>query len=229
MAAFDLEPQLRMSSLGVNLGRFAAIKAQASPAQRHPRRWDLIQMRVVEPSDGAACAEIYRSIVERTWISFETEAPDAAEMARRIEAAVPRFPWLVATEAGEVLGYVYAGAHRERAAYRWSVDVTAYLADSARRQGLGRRLYGALFNILRRQGFRSAFAGIALPNAASIGLHEAMGFEPLGTYQEVGHKLGDWRDVGWWRLGLSDLAGPPSEPIPFSAVRRQAGFKSLLD
>lgn len=188
----------------------------------------MIELRIAEPTDGASCAEIYRPIVEETWISFETEAPSPAEMSRRIEATLLRFPWLVATEAGDVLGYVYASSHRERAAYRWSVDVTAYLAQSARGKGLGRRLYRSLLAILQRQGFRSAFAGIALPNAASEGLHRAVGFERLGVYEDVGYKLGDWRSVGWWRLGLSNDRGEPNEPLPFAAAREADDFPSLL-
>jgi phosphinothricin acetyltransferase len=187
----------------------------------------MIKLRVGTTGDGAACAEIYRPIVENTWISFETEAPSATEMSRRIERTLPRFPWLVATQEDQVVGYAYAGPHRERAAYRWSADVTVYLAEPARGKGVGRRIYGALFDILRRQGLRSAFAGIALPNDASIGLHEAVGFEPIGVYRDVGHKLGAWRSVGWWRLGLSTQANDPTEPIAFDQLRLSTRFASL--
>lgn len=188
----------------------------------------VIQIRVAERADGTACAAIYRPIVEDTWIAFETEAPSPADMSRRIEAMLLRFPWLVACDGDGVLGYAYAGAHRERAAYRWSVDVTVYLAEDARRQGLGRRLYSVLFDLLRRQGFRSAFAGIALPNAASEGLHEAMGFRPVGVYTDVGYKMGAWRDVGWWRLGLDAGQEEPAEPIAFADLRRAAAFGDWL-
>ncbi len=187
-----------------------------------------MEIRVAEGADGAACAAIYRPIVEKSWISFETEAPSPAEMSRRIEAALPRFPWLVASENGAVAGYAYAGSHRERAAYRWSVDATIYLAEWARRKGAGNKLYTVLFDLLRRQGFRSVFAGIALPNAASEGLHRAAGFEPVGIYREVGYKLGDWRDVGWWRLGLGLPSGPPVEAIAFSELRKSSDFGALL-
>jgi L-amino acid N-acyltransferase YncA len=173
-----------------------------------------VAVRVARVQDAEAVAAIYAPIVRDTFISFETEAPDAAEMARRIGATLATHPWLVAQDAsGEVLGYAYASKHQERGAYRWSVNVTAYLAESARGQGLGRRLYSVLLPLLRRQGFRSAFAGIALPNGASVGLHEAMGFEALGVYRDVGFKLGAWRDVGWWRLALSQDDGPPAEPV----------------
>lgn len=187
-----------------------------------------IGLRPAEPRDAEAIAEIYAPIVRDTAISFETEPPSAAVMAERIESTLQQRPWLVATDGDEVLGYAYASEHRQRAAYRWSVDVTAYIAQSARRRGIGRRLYGALIPMLRMQGFRSAFAGIALPNDASVGLHEAVGFEPLGVYRDVGFKLEAWRDVGWWSLRLADDAASPSEPMSFREVREAPRFIALL-
>ena len=188
-----------------------------------------INLRTAEPGDAEAVAAIYAPIVRDTWISFETEAPSPQAMAARIEAVQQHYPWLVATSGSEVVGYAYASEHRQRAAYRWSVDVTAYVAEAARGRQVGRRLYGALIALLRAQGFRSAFAGIALPNAASVGLHEAVGFERLGIYKDVGFKHGEWRDVGWWRLGLRDDEDPPEEPTPFARLRRTPGFSRLLD
>jgi phosphinothricin acetyltransferase len=149
-------------------------------------------------------------------------------MAARIEATLPTHPWLVAVRDGVVVGYAYASEHAQRAAYRWSVNVSAYLAETARGQGVGRRLYGMLIPTLRAQGFRSAFAGIALPNAASVGLHEAVGFEPLGVYKQVGFKLGQWRDVGYWRLSLTNAEGAPAEPTPFAAFRLTPAFGASL-
>jgi len=124
----------------------------------------------------------------------------------------------VAEQDGRVIGYAYAGKHRERAAYRWSVDVSAYVDAQARRSGVGRALYEKLIAILRQQGFHAAFAGIALPNDASVGLHQAVGFTPVGIYKDVGFKLGQWRDTGWWRLALSDDARAPTEPLAFAAL-----------
>ena len=188
-----------------------------------------IQLRPAEPGDAEAVAAIYAPIVRDTWISFETEAPSPRAMAGRIEAVQQTYPWLVATSGGAVVGYAYASEHRQRAAYRWSVDVTAYVAEAARGRQVGRRLYGALVVLLRAQGFRAAFAGIALPNAASVGLHEAVGFVRLGIYKDVGFKHGEWRDVGWWRLGLRDDEAPPEEPTPFARLRGTPGFSRLLD
>jgi len=177
--------------------------------------YEPVTIRVASASDAAAIASIYAPIVSETTISFEIEPPTPEGMAERIVRTVAMYPWLVADRDGRVVGYAYSSQHRERAAYRWSVDVSAYVSADFRRSGIGRALYKRLFSILRAQKFRSAFAGITLPNDASVGLHEAMGFTPLGIYKEVGFKLGQWRDVGWWQLALSGDAGQPDEPVPF--------------
>jgi phosphinothricin acetyltransferase len=172
-------------------------------------------IRVASEKDGEAVAAIYAPIVRDTAISFEVEPPAPAEMARRIAKALETHPWLVAEREGQVVGYAYASKHRERAAYRWSADVSAYVAERARRSGVARAHYERLIAILKVQGFHSAYAGIALPNDASVGLHQAVGFKPIGVYKDVGFKLGQWRDKGWWHLQLSHDTGTPPEPILF--------------
>ena len=148
-----------------------------------------MKIRTATPDDAEAIAAIYGPVVANTTISFELEPPSVAEMRSRIEATLQRLPWLVSLDAaGVVNGYVYASKHRERAAYRWSVDTTAYVREDSRGQGFGRRLYQELFDQLVKLGYFQAFAGIALPNPASIGLHEAVGFAPLGVYRNVGYK-----------------------------------------
>lgn len=130
--------------------------------------------------------------------------------------APPCLPWLVADDPdGGVIGYAYAAKHRERAAYRWSVDCSVYITAKAQRRGVGRLLYGELLPVLRGLGYFRVFAGIALPNPPSVGLHESVGFKPVGVYRRVGYKYGAWHDVGWWQLSLRDVdasAGPPAEP-----------------
>ncbi len=158
-----------------------------------------IQVRPASVSDAAAIQEIYAPIVAETAISFEDEPPGVQEMAARIASTLQSYPYLAATRDGRVVGYAYATQHRSRAAYRRSVDVTVYVAGNARKSGVGRALYAALLPQLSKRGFHAAFAGIALPNAGSVRLHEAMGFEPVGIYREVGHKFGRWHDVGWWQ------------------------------
>jgi phosphinothricin acetyltransferase len=167
------------------------------------------QIRAAVPADAPALARVYEPYVVDGVASFETEPPDAAGMARRMQAE-PRLPWLVACRDGSVTGYAYASLHRARAAYRWSADVSVYLDESEQGRGTGRALYAALLPLLRDLGYVSAFAGIALPNPGSVGLHEAMGFTRVGVYRQVGHKHGRWLDVGWWQLTLADH--PPAEP-----------------
>lgn len=162
--------------------------------------------------DAAACAAIYAPYVTDTAITFETEPPSVAEMADRIAAAARTHAWLVATDAGRVVGYAYGGPYKSRAAYRWSCEVSVYLELGRRRTGAGRALYEALFERLARRGFRTAVAGMTLPNEASAGLHRALGFEPVGTYRRIGWKHGAWHDVAWTQRAIADSPGPPAEP-----------------
>jgi phosphinothricin acetyltransferase len=173
-------------------------------------------LRHADPDrDGAACAAIYGPFVSGSAASFEADPPDAGEMSARIATYAASHPWLVAERDGQVAGYAYATSHRARAAYRWAVDVSVFIDSDYRRLGVGRALYGALFDLLRRQRILVACAGIALPNDASLGLHESFGFVPVGVYRRIGWKAGAWRDVSWWQLVLSELAdgGPPPEPL----------------
>lgn len=162
-----------------------------------------LTIRPATQEDAAACAAIYAPFVLGSWVSFETDAPDAAEMARRITAHGASHGWLIASDAaGRVAGYAYGSPHRSRAAYATSCDVAIYVDPAHARQGVGKALYAALLPMLAQRGHHAAFAGIALPNDASIALHRAMGFTPVGIYREVGWKMGGWRDVGWWQRVL---------------------------
>lgn len=174
--------------------------------------------RIASAADAARIAAIYEPYVLNTAISFEETPPAAYEMAGRIADTLRTHPFLVFEQDDAVVGYAYAGPHSSRAAYRWSATVSVYVDAGAHRKGVGRQLYIDLIALLRRQGMHSLFAGIALPNDKSVGLHEALGFDHLGIYREVGFKFGRWHDVGYWRLGLRE--GPPAnEPIPFPALR----------
>ncbi len=157
-------------------------------------------VRAADPArDAAACSAIYAPFVSHGWVSFEIEPPGEAEMARRIAAYGESHAWLVAEVDGAVAGYAYGSPHRERAAYSSSCDVAVYVDPAQSRRGYGKALYGALLPLLAGRGFHAAFAGVALPNEASVALHEAMGFTPVGIYREVGWKSNGWRDVGWWQ------------------------------
>ncbi|MGH3739085.1 MAG: arsinothricin resistance N-acetyltransferase ArsN1 family B [Micromonosporaceae bacterium] len=163
-------------------------------------------------ADAAGCAAIYAPYVTETAISFETEPPTAAEMAERIAAAQRTHAWLVLESGGEVAGYAYGGRLKERAAYRWSCEVSVYLERGRRRTGGGRTLYQALLHRLTERGYQTAFAGMTLPNPASEGLHRAMGFEPVGVYRRVGYKHGRWHDVAWTQRPLGGYDAQPAEP-----------------
>jgi phosphinothricin acetyltransferase len=176
------------------------------------------RIRFAEPGDAAAIQAIYAPNVESTAISFELEPPSVEEMAARMAKISSQYPWLVCEVDSRVAGYVYACQHRERAAYRWSVDVTVYVDDAFRRRGIGRALYTSLLALVEHQGYAKAFAGITLPNPGSVGVHEAVGFVPVAVYPQVGYKLGQWRDVGWWQLDLRNIAGEPAEPTPIREI-----------
>jgi L-amino acid N-acyltransferase YncA len=175
-------------------------------------------IRLATERDAEQVATIYAPNVTDKIVSFELEPPTAEEMRRRIEVTLERYPWLVCERHGRVLGYAYAGAHGSRAAYRWSVEVSVYVHEGAHRKGVGRALYTSLFAVLKLQGFYNAYAGATLPNPASVGLHEAMGFRPVGVYRGVGYKMGAWHDVGWWHLSLRERVANPDPPADLHSM-----------
>lgn len=174
----------------------------------------MARLRPATPADAAAILAIYTPIVQHSAISFELVPPSRETMQARIETTLRQLPWLVLEREATLLGYAYASPHRQRAAYQWAVDVSVYVHPDARRQGVARRLYQALFAALRAQGYYVACAGIALPNPASVALHDSLGFEQVGIYRQVGYKLGRWHDVGWWQYTLQPRVAEPAPPRP---------------
>ncbi len=166
-------------------------------------------IRSATEADATALLAIYRPFVESTAVSFETIVPTVEEFAERIAKALGGWQWLVAIRDGQCAGYAYGSTHRERSAYRWSVEVSAYVRSDFRRQGIGRALYLKLFDDLAGKGYCNAYAGITLPNEGSVALHRGVGFEPVGVFRDVGRKFGQWHDVGWFQRTLRDA--PPSE------------------
>jgi L-amino acid N-acyltransferase YncA len=159
-----------------------------------------VLIRPATAADAVACAALYAPFVTDSWVSFEIDPPDEAEMARRIAAYSATHAWLIAKdEGGAFLGYAYASRHRIREAYQTSVDVAVYVSEAAQGRGVGKALYAELFAELAAKGYHAAYAGIAIPNPGSEALHRAVGFTPVGVYREVGWKMGGWRDVGWWQ------------------------------
>ena len=166
-------------------------------------------VRLATADDAAAVADLYRPLVRDTAVTFEVDEPSADEMRRRIVGTAMRFPWVVADDGGgTIAGFAYAGRHRRHAAYACSADVSVYVAPATRRAGVARGLYRALLDLLTAQGYACAVAGIALPNDASVRLHEAVGFTLVGVAESAGYKLGDWWDVAWWQRRLPVAAGP---------------------
>jgi phosphinothricin acetyltransferase len=169
-------------------------------------------VRDASERDATACAAIYAPYVTDTAITFETDPPSPADMAGRIAAAARSHAWVVLEEDGCVVGYAYGAALHKRAAYRWACEVSVYVELGRRRTGAGRTLYEALLSRLVDRGYRVAVAGMTLPNDASVGLHRAMGFEPVGTYRRIGFKHGSWHDVAWAQHVLATGEDPPGEP-----------------
>ncbi|HWL65932.1 MAG TPA: GNAT family N-acetyltransferase [Actinomycetota bacterium] len=159
--------------------------------------------------DAGACAAIYKPIVEGSIISFEENAPEEAEMRERIESTLEEHEWLVYQEGDRILGYAYSGPFNKRAAYRWSIEISVYVSEDCRGRGIGRELTEALLEHASETGVVNAFAGVALPNPASVALFEKLGFERIALQEQVGYKLGAWHDVGWWQLKLSTAPVPP--------------------
>jgi L-amino acid N-acyltransferase YncA len=185
-------------------------------------------IRMATAQDGEQIAAIYAPSVTSTVISFEMEPPGTAEMTRRVTEALIKYPWLVAERDGEVLGYARGGQYKDRAAYQWSVETSVYIRTTAHRSGLGRRLYGVLFDLLALQGFFTAYAGVTLPNPASVGLHESLGFTPVGVYRAAGYKFGAWHDVGWWQRPLQPLVLDPPTPRAITEIVGTAEYEKVI-
>ena len=185
-------------------------------------------IRLATAHDAEQIQAIYAPIVRDTAISFELVSPTVDEMRQRITKTLEYLPWIVCAHRGEVLGYAYASAHRSRAAYQWAVDVSVYIHATTRRSGVGRAIYTSLFTLLALQGFFNAYAGITLPNPGSVGLHEAMGFRPVGVYRAVGYKLGAWHDVGWWQRTLQNHTLSPAPPTDLRHICTAETWETAL-
>ena len=173
-------------------------------------------MRLATPEDAAGILEIYAPYIENTSFTFETEVPSIEEFAERIRTYLINWPWLVCEIDGRIAGYAYATKHRERVAYQWSIESSIYIHDDFQKTGIGKNLYNALFDILKKQGFNNVYAVINLPNEKSVAFHENLGFTYFATYEQVGYKLGKWKNVGWWRFVLNEFGDEPMAPIKFT-------------
>lgn len=188
----------------------------------------MTSIRLATALDGPAIAEIYRPAVTDAAISFEIEPPDGVQMSARVADTLMRLPWLVCEAGADVVAYAYASAFRNRAAYQWSVEVSAYVREDARRAGAARALYESLFAVLVLQEYRNALAGITLPNEASVGFHRSVGFTTIGVYRGVGYKHGAWHDVGWYERPLASRDADPRPPVPLTQLAGTAELRSAL-
>ena len=165
-------------------------------------------IRLARSDDAGQMLDIYAPFIRDDAVSFELTIPNLEEFASRVGQKLSTYPWLVCEVDGKIVGYAYASDHGTRDAYQWSVDVSLYITEDYRRRGVGRALYTSLFSCLRLQGYFNAYAGITLPNPASVGIHEAMGFTYVGAFKDDGYKFGQWHSVGWWGLALQQRAAP---------------------
>lgn len=186
------------------------------------------KLRLAVPEDAAAIAAIYAPVVSETATSFEVVPPDAAEMAQRISKISERYPWIVADDNGAVLGYAYGSTHRARYAYQWSAEVSAYVHADHHRKGVGRALYESLFEILALQGYRSAFAGLTLPNQASEEFHKSLGFSVIGVFHNIGYKNNEWHDTLWLERQLAPYDVDIPSPRAMTEVLSDPAFQSAL-
>ena len=187
------------------------------------------KMRIVQPLDAAAILEIYTPYILNTAVTFETEIPAAAAFEERIKHYTEKWPWIVYEVEGIIAGYAYATKHRERLAYQWCVESSVYIRDQFQREGIATKLYKALFEVLRLQGFINVYAGIALPNEKSIAFHEQFGFTNFAYYKSIGYKLGEWRTVGWWQKQINNYEKQPTAPENLADMDKKLIFQALCE
>lgn len=186
------------------------------------------KIRLATKDDSVALLNIYECYIRDTAITFEIEVPSVAEFAQRIESILERFPWIVCEIDGEVIGYAYASKHGERAAYQWSADLSIYVNSKYHRRHIATALYTALLEVLRMQGYYTAFAATTVPNPNSEAFHSEFGFETVGVFDNVGYKLGEWRSVKWFKLTLCDYQKEPTLPVTIGDVKDSETFEDVL-
>ncbi len=180
----------------------------------------MISIRLASTADAKAILYVYAPFIQNTSLTFELEVPSQQKFAERIKTYLQKWPWLVCEINGEVAGYAYASNYRERAGYQWSCECSVYIQDHYLKRGIAQALYSCLTEILKLQGYKNVYAVINLPNDKSVSLHEKCGFEWMATYENVGYKLGKWKDVGWWIKKLNEYDQEPMPPIPFKDLDR---------
>lgn len=187
------------------------------------------ELRSATLADAAGMLKVYEYYVRTTAATFEYEPPPLSEFASRIEKILPDFPWLVCLYDGEIIGYAYAGKHRERTAYQWSPESTIYIAGQHHGTGIARVMYETLFDLLRQQGYINVYASVLATNVSSNRFHQAMGFTHIGTFSNVGYKLGAWHSNNWYELPLSAHVSMPQPPKKMKDVKHTPAFGQTLN
>jgi len=188
----------------------------------------MYEIRQANNTDSQPMLDIYAPVIEKTATSFEFTVPGIEEFQARVSKIRERLPWLVCMDDRYLSGYAYAGPHRSREAYQWSVELSVYMDPRYHRKGIARALYTALAEILKLQGFYTALAGITLPNDTSVAFHESFGFTWLGTYHHVGYKFGRWHSVGWWEYPLRSYELDPKPPVTINEVEETAEWHRII-
>ena len=189
----------------------------------------MYQIKLAKPSDASEILNIYAPYIINTNITFELEVPTVVNFAKRIEQYLQEAPWLIYEKNGLIAGYAYASPHRGRAAYQWNREVSVYVHDAYKRQGIAKRLYTTLFELLQLQGYTNALAGIVQPNEASVAFHKRLGFQLVGTYNKIGYKLGAWHPVSWYELALQQTDAPPTSILSMMDLKKEQRYLELLD
>ncbi len=186
-----------------------------------------IEIRLAERKDVAGIIDIYKPYILETAVTFDEEVPSEEEMWARVQAIQKEHPYLVCIIDGQVAGYAYYSAYRSRASYRWAKEISVYIHPRFRKNKVGSALYSALFEIARAQGIFTLLAIITIPNEASIGFHEKLGFVKCAEFKNIGFKLGEWRTVGWWQCNLFDDQKKPGEIVPLTEIMNTQVFLGI--
>lgn len=184
-------------------------------------------IRSAKSEDAKAILDIYSPYIHDTGVTFETSAPSLSEIQRRITENI-KLGYFVYELNGQVIGYAYASKHRERAAYQWCCEVSAYVSEKFHGKNIATQLYSQLLHQLRDLGYVNAYAGITLPNEKSVKFHESMGFKHIGIYEKIGFKLERWHDVGWWALRLREAPVAPEKPISNQGADLNSDFDNIV-
>ena len=189
----------------------------------------MYQIRLANASDAQEILNIYAPYIHNTIITFELELPSLANFTKRIEKYLQESPWLIYKVDNVIAGYAYASAHRGRAAYQWNREVSVYVHDAFKRQGIAKQLYTTLLQLLKIQGYMNALAGIVQPNEASVAFHKSLGFQLVGTYNKIGYKLGAWQRVSWYELALHNSNSSPKAILSMEDLKKEKGYLELLN